>query len=248
MSKKRKYAKSPIVTGYLEKMSSSVFDKYRDEITGLTMRKQGLYALYDGGELYYVGLASNLRNRIDTHLKDRHRRRWTHFSLYIVKHEEHIRELESLVLRIASPRGNRQKGKLRRSADMLPELRQKAEEALDGIFNAGRSRKSKTKRRKGKRPDMWAAGRKAAETRRERAERPLKGVFKAGKVIYATYKGKEYKAWVYSNGGIKLNGKVHDTPSAAGMAVVDGPTCNGWLFWQAKNDRGELVRLGEFRE
>jgi type I restriction-modification system DNA methylase subunit len=35
-------------------------------------RRHGVYALYRGNRLYYVGLASNLRSRLNTHLRDRH--------------------------------------------------------------------------------------------------------------------------------------------------------------------------------
>ena len=44
----------------------------------------------------------------------------------------------------------------------------------------------------------------------------LKGIVGGGKRIYATYKGKDYKAVVYNNGRIKFNGQFYDSPSAAG--------------------------------
>jgi hypothetical protein len=44
MAQKKKAARTrPIVTGYLEKVSSAIFDKYRKEITDMTMGQQGLY-------------------------------------------------------------------------------------------------------------------------------------------------------------------------------------------------------------
>jgi len=52
-----------------------------------------VYALYRREKLYYVGLATNLRSRINQHLKDRHKGKWTHFSLYILRKTEHLREL-----------------------------------------------------------------------------------------------------------------------------------------------------------
>ena len=104
--KKKKHTAHAIVSGYLEKVNASIFDKFRTEITDLTKGHQGIYALYRKNKLYYVGLATNLRNRIKHHLNDRHKGKWTHFSLYIIHREDHIKELESLVLRIAYPDGN----------------------------------------------------------------------------------------------------------------------------------------------
>jgi hypothetical protein len=37
----------------------------------------GIYALYHGSKLYYVGLTKNLFGRIRWHLKDRHAQKWT---------------------------------------------------------------------------------------------------------------------------------------------------------------------------
>jgi len=45
--KKQKTRKSrPIVIGHLEKISSGVFERYPEQITGLTEGTQGVYALY----------------------------------------------------------------------------------------------------------------------------------------------------------------------------------------------------------
>jgi len=83
---------------------------------------QGLYALYRRNKLYYVGLASDLRRRINQHLKDRHGGKWTHFSLYIIRKTDHIKELESMLLCIAYPEGNAQRGKLPKASNLLPRL------------------------------------------------------------------------------------------------------------------------------
>ena len=116
MSKKKaKRSSRPIIRGHLERVSSRVFDRYQKQITGLIQRNQGVYALYKRHKLYYIGLASDLKGRIWHHLRDRHKGKWDHFSLYIMKKEEHIREVEALLVRIANPAGNYQRGKLRRS-------------------------------------------------------------------------------------------------------------------------------------
>ncbi len=240
MAKKKVKRKSrPIVIGHLEKISSGVFERYPEQITGLTEGTQGVYALYRRQKLYYIGLASDLKRRIKWHLKDKHKGKWDRFSLYIIRKTDQIREVESVVVRIAEPSGNQQRGRLRGSKNLVRKLdaaiKEKQKEERRGMLGDG----------KGK------ATRKKVKKRRKKAkgvERPLKGTFPGGKVIYATYKGKEYKAWVRTNGGIRFSGHTYDTPSAAGMAIVKRRTCNGWGFWKYKDKKGELVALASLRK
>ncbi|MGE0771695.1 MAG: GIY-YIG nuclease family protein [Cyclobacteriaceae bacterium] len=92
-------------------------------ITELIGDSSGIYALYDENELYYVGRARELKQRVKHHLKDRHDSQWTHFSLYLVKRNDHIGDIESLLIRVAAPVGNRAKPKGRDSRLMLSKLR-----------------------------------------------------------------------------------------------------------------------------
>ena len=74
----------------------------------------------------------------------------------------------------------------------------------------------------------------------------MKGIVGGGKRIYATYRGKDYKAVVYNNGRIKFNGQFYDSPSAAAKAVRKRAT-NGWAFWRIRKN-GEQVKLSELRK
>ena len=65
--------------------------------------------------------------------------------------------------------------------------------------------------------------------------------------LKATYKGKEYRATLRKDGKIGYNGKIYESPSGAGKAVIK-KTCNGWAFWRYKNEKGEWVRLKEIRK
>jgi len=244
--KKVKRKSRPIISGYLEKVSSNIFDKHQKAITDRTSGQQGLYALYRNDKLYYVGLAGNLRSRIKHHLQDRHKGKWTHFSLYIISHADHIKELESLLLRIAYPAGNKLKGKLRRSANILPDLKKQTREAAlkewRELFEKKRKRRIATTRN--------SSAKKTSETSKNKTpnQRPLYGCFPRSKVLYAVYKGKDYKAYVYPNGRIKFNGKFYDSPSRAGMAVNRKKTINGWKLWKYKNNNGKLVYIDELRK
>jgi len=225
--RKRKHSSRPIVSGYLEKVSANIFDSFKEEIISVIAGHQGVYVLYRKNKLYYVGLAIDLKNRISHHLLDRHQGKWTHFSLYMIRREEHTRELESLLLRIADPSGNAVRGKLR-TTNLLPKLKaqvkEKFKDILIDIFDKGSDQKNKKLRRKHK-------------------FNPLKGCFPQGKPILATWRGKKYKAWVSPRGSIKFDGQTFYSPSAVGKSIREGRATNGWVFWRFKDKNGRLKKL-----
>lgn len=45
--------------------------------------------------------------RVNHHLKDWHKGKWDRFSVYLTNDDEHIKPLESLMLRIINPKGNK---------------------------------------------------------------------------------------------------------------------------------------------
>ncbi len=243
MRSRSKRRATHLVRGHLERISSRAFDDYREVITKFIGRSHGVYALYKDDRLYYVGLASNLRGRIKSHLKDRHAQRWDRFSLYLVGNSDHLKELESLVLHIASPRGNIQAGKLPGSRHMVRELerlvreheRRQRERLLYG---------ERSMRAGGKRPDRARSQRKRKAASRDSDKYiPLKGKLRPNQRLRAVYKGRTYSAWVRPSGRIYIKGKdLFETPSAAAVSVVKRPM-NGWWFWHFSNKKGEWVRL-----
>ena len=58
-----------------------------------------MYALYRNKRLYYVGLARTLRTRVNQDLKGKHSNKGDTSSLFSVEKAEHLKELESLILR-----------------------------------------------------------------------------------------------------------------------------------------------------
>jgi hypothetical protein len=98
--------KTSLVSQYLENISRQALEKYQDIIRGYARRRPGVYALFRRGRLYYVGLASNLRSRLQMHLRDRHSGSWDRFSIYLTIGDSHLKELESMILRIVKPQGN----------------------------------------------------------------------------------------------------------------------------------------------
>lgn len=221
-----------LVIKRLENVSKDVFKRHSDLITKLVGNTHGVYALYDGSELYYVGKSTDLRNRVNHHLRDRHLASWTHFSLYLVRNEEHIHEIESLLIRIANPKGNRKLYKSQ-SGDTLKRelvamLKEKHRDEIDSIVG-----------RIGRRTSKKKGNSKHPET--------LAGLVKSKATLYRAYKGKEYKAILTGKGIIKLGNKRFTSPSGAALSIVDSSTVNGWDFWYIKDAGGEWVRLGEYR-
>lgn len=113
--------KSGLVCQHLEHISVSALNDYQDIIRAYVRHQEGVYALYRKGRLYYVGLASDLKWRLGAHLKDRHKEQWDSFSVYLTGNNQHIKELESLMLRVIQPKpkGNKQTGKFATSVNLI---------------------------------------------------------------------------------------------------------------------------------
>ena len=76
---------------------------------------RGIYALYDNHGLYYVGLTKrSLASRIRRHTSDRHKGKWKRFSWYQIPNLKYSKDMETAILRIINPKGNRVKGKIRK--------------------------------------------------------------------------------------------------------------------------------------
>ena len=134
----------------LENISKKLFSEHAEIILELIGDSSGIYALYDDNELYYVGRASNLKRRINQHLKDRHDSQWTHFSLFLIKRDDYIGDIESLLIRIAEPVGNRVKPRGRDSKQMVKKLKslldKKHRDSVRELI-AGRTRKNAKSKR-----------------------------------------------------------------------------------------------------
>ena len=227
--------KQQLFTQYLERVSGKLLDdQYRQIIAGFIKGHAGVYALYKGERLYYVGLASNLMNRVKHHLKDRHAKRWDRFSVYLAFRDEHVKPLESLLLRIALPRGNRVKGRLSKAVDLRRSLQRKMR-VHDAQNHASLLGGSAARRK----------DRKALE--KSRGTLVLAGWLDQRKQLRGTYKGKEYVASLRKDGYISSAGQKYSSPSAAATAVVGRPV-NGWRFWHYRVPRKGWSPLTELRK
>ncbi len=220
-------ARMPLVTSHLERISYKIFEEHSKVIARLVQGHAGIYALYRRSKLYYVGLASSLRSRVNHHLKDRHRNKWDSFSLYLTLKDDHMKELESLLLRIAKPVGNKVSGKFARSTDLLGETRRLMNEEHERSVAA------------------MLGGKEAARFRRRHSSRgpgrqALAGLFERTVPLRARYKGKILKASLRRDGHIRLGKMVFQSLSSAANAI--GTTRNGWNFWSFKDPQTGVWR------
>jgi hypothetical protein len=226
-----------LVSQYLENISGDALAEYQKIIREYVRWRSGVYALYRRNKLYYVGLASNLRNRLTQHLKDKHRGKWDRFSVYLTIGSDHLKELESLVLRIVQPKGNTQKGKFRRAENLRKnlsrDLRQLYRDQLAEVLGKLQERIDRAEAladSNGRQPSLASVADKLRPPRR------LRG----------TFKGEIYRARVRPNGQIRYKGRNYNSPSLAAHAVRKRPT-NGWWFWRFERAPGDWVRLSELR-
>lgn len=223
-----------LVCQHLENISSDALEKYQKIIRQYVSRRSGVYALYRGDRIYYVGLASNLRSRLKGHLKDRHRNLWNRFSVYLTIGNDHIKELESLILRIAKPVGNKVKGKFKRSENLYRLFAKDIRTVQKNEFNQILGRE--------------ITGLVLAEKPKKGRTPTLAKYIKKRVKIRARYKGETYKAIIRRDGIILFRKKRFYSPSVASKIVVSkGTAINGWYFWEYERAPGDWVQLNELR-
>lgn len=230
-----KRKRSALVSQYLEGISRTALAEYQPFFREQARRRNGVYALYRRKKLYYVGLARDLRGRLKTHLRDKHGESWDRFSMYLTVGDDHIKELESLVLRIVRPTGNRQGGKFAKAQnlrrDFTRRVKQDAAAHLSELLGVEAGRKPVVVRGRSSSKAVLAAY----------VTRPLR--------LRARYKGKVLKARVLSNGVISFAGQRYQSPSMAACAALPHRRAiNGWHFWTYERAPGDWVRLKELRK
>ena len=119
-TKKRKMVKGALIKGMSKNLPSDILidPVFKEKLQELLRGYAGIYALYKGERLYYVGLARNLHGRVRWHLKDRHAGKWDHFKIFRIQNVRYLRDIETLIHHIAETRGNRSKGRVPKDADL----------------------------------------------------------------------------------------------------------------------------------
>jgi hypothetical protein len=122
---KRRSTKGALVRGVSRPLPIELLSEpmFREELRNLMRGYSGLYALYKGKRLYYVGLASNLFWRLHGHTRNKHKGKWNRFSIYRIAKVRFLKDIEALVLRIARPPGNSVSGNFHPDADVTKVLK-----------------------------------------------------------------------------------------------------------------------------
>jgi hypothetical protein len=219
-----------LVCQQLENIDRIALDKYQHLIRKYIRGRNGIYALYRSDKLYYVGLAKNLRTRLKQHLKDRHRDSWDRFSVYLTIGTSFIKEMESLLLRIAQPPGNKVNGRFHKCQNLqrtfARDIRTEQREQLDEIF--------------GRTP--------AGDPRAHEQRGPVLANYELPHpTLRATHTGRVFKARVRADGSIRFQQRTFNSPSLAAGTAVGRPK-NGWTFWHFERAPGDWVRLDELRQ
>lgn len=117
---KRLSEKNKLVKRYLEHRPKQEYQA----ALGRKRRGRGIYVLYRDQKIYYIGLSrSSLRSRLRAHAtRDRHKGRWNNFSFYQIGRKKYIKDIESLMLRIICPPGNKVGGRFQKRYNLNNKL------------------------------------------------------------------------------------------------------------------------------
>lgn len=122
---RRKTTKGALIKGVSQPLPRELLFEatFREELRALMRGYSGLYVLYKRRTLYYIGLARDLFWRLHSHTRDRHRNKWDRFAIYRIARVRYLKDIESLLLRVARPPGNSVAGNFHRDADITRVLR-----------------------------------------------------------------------------------------------------------------------------
>jgi len=101
--------KVEIVSTLLERIPADALDNVYTEkrMKQLLKGVYGVYALFKGSTLYYIGQGDLYQRLLAHYKKDRHKDKWDTFTFAKLKYPEAKDELESLLISLTHPPGNR---------------------------------------------------------------------------------------------------------------------------------------------
>ncbi len=144
----RKSSKNSIIVNHINGIKRALLDGDKRplflEFLRRSNQRNGLYALYDKkGKLHYIGKATHLKQRLDNHLRDKHRDSWDQMTLFFLSKRANVAELEGLLVAAAKPPGNTQNPRI--GTDLRKELSKfltaEAKNQINSIIYPDRIRK-----------------------------------------------------------------------------------------------------------
>ena len=153
--------------------------------------------------------------------------------MYLTPNNDHMKDLESLVLRISRPKGNKVKGKLQGANNLYRTLaRAMTEHDAD--------------RRAGLIGGHVARRRRQVKSSRKSGTHALAGSIDSRIALRGTLKGRTYRASLRKDGLVRFRNKLYKSPSSAASAITKR-AMNGWWFWKYKDGR-KWIELDKLRK
>ena len=106
---------------------------FKQGLQDITRGYSGIYLLYRSKQLYYVGPAKSLYGRLLGHTKNKHKGKWDNFTVFRVGRVRYLKDIESILLRVARPPGNAVSGHFHRDADLTKVLKKTQREQMRRI-------------------------------------------------------------------------------------------------------------------
>jgi|ERR1035437_9560519 hypothetical protein len=106
-----KIKKGSLIKWPLENIKAESFDVINKELKQILGKHPGIYAFYYNKKLVKVGMASELHRRMNSQWKDK-KLKWNNFSIFVIRNIKFLRDLETTIVRIAKPKGNKIEGRV----------------------------------------------------------------------------------------------------------------------------------------
>lgn len=97
-----------------------------------SLKDSGVYVLYLDFDVFYIGKADNLYQRLHTHATKRYRL-WNHFSAFLVR-PEHLAEVEAIMIAATPRTANKSGGKVFKKIGLPPEIQKALDEGRETSF------------------------------------------------------------------------------------------------------------------
>lgn len=124
-ARKKPSSKGALIKGASSKLPLDLLyePSFKEGLQSIMRDYSGIYLLYKRNRLYYIGLAKNLYWRLLNHTKNKHKDRWDSFVIFRIGRVTYLKDIETLLLRVAAPPGNAVSGHFHRDADLTKVLR-----------------------------------------------------------------------------------------------------------------------------
>jgi hypothetical protein len=145
--------KGALIKGISQKLPRELLDNplFNKRLRELLRGFSGIYALYNGDKLYYVGLSTNLLTRLRSHARFKSEKDWDRFKIFRIRRVSLLKDIETLIMNIVELPGNKVNGKVPKDRDITKLLNDIVKEEsrelnkIKKVLNEDRRRKPRAK-------------------------------------------------------------------------------------------------------